>query len=127
MHSAAQRRTEPPAILVVEDDHDSRVMMRSLLEEEGYVVHTAANGRDAVEKLSSHRVRPQLLIVDLNMPVMDGWELMGYLRKHPELSMIPVGVQSADEDATLPDGVAFVINKPVDVEALLAVVRHHCG
>ena len=127
MQSVAQRRSQPPAILVVEDDHDSRVMMRSLLEDEGYVVHTAANGRDAVEKLSLLHLRPQLVIVDLNMPVMDGWELMGYLRKHPELSMIPVGIQSGDVDTTLPDGVSFVINKPVDVEALLAVVRHHCG
>jgi two-component system, chemotaxis family, chemotaxis protein CheY len=127
MQSVARRSTEPPAILVVEDDHDSRVMMRSLLEDAGYVVHTAANGRDAVEKLSSPDVRPRLVIVDLNMPVMDGWELMGYLRSHPEHSLIPVGIQSADEDVTLPDGVAFVINKPVDVEALLTVIRHHCG
>src|SRR5690349_8381100 len=127
MKSAAQRRTEAPAILVVEDDHDSRVLMRTLLEDEGYLVHTAANGRDAVEMLSSQKVRPQLLIVDLNMPVMDGWEVMRYLRKHPELSLIPVGVQSGDNDTTLPDGVAFVLSKPVDVDAMLALVRHHCG
>jgi CheY-like chemotaxis protein len=61
------------------------------------------------------------------MPVMDGWELIGYLQNNPELSIIPVGVQSADEDITLPDGIAFVLNKPLDVDALLNVVRHHCG
>jgi CheY-like chemotaxis protein len=127
MQPVVQPRAEPPIVLVVEDDHDSRVMIRSLLEEEGYVVHTAANGRDAVELLSIRRVRPRLLIVDLNMPVMDGWELMSHLRQHPELSAIPVGIQSADEDATLPDGVSFVLSKPIDVAALLAVVRHHCG
>ncbi len=55
-----------------------------------------------------------------------GWELMGYLRNHPELSRIPVGVQSGDKDTTLPDGVAFVLTKPVDIDALLALVRHHC-
>lgn len=127
MRSIAQKRVEAPTILVVEDDHDSRVMIRALLEDEGYVVQTAANGRDAVAQLTTSALRPQLVIVDLNMPVMDGWELMQHLRNHPELSTIPVGVQSGDEESTLPDGVAFVLAKPVDVEALLAIVRHHCG
>jgi CheY-like chemotaxis protein len=113
--------------MVVENDHDSRVLIRTALEDEGYVVHTAANGRVAVEMLTSLPAPPRLVIVDLHMPVMDGWELMGHLREHPELSLIPVGVQSADADITLPDGVAFVLEKPVDVTALLAVVRHHCG
>lgn len=82
----------------------------TLLEDEGYVVHTAANGRDAVEMLTS-----------------DGWQLMAHVRRHPELSTIPIGIQTGDTESTLPDGVAFVLSKPVDVEALIAVVRHHCG
>ena len=119
--------TSAPVIVVVEDDHDSRVLLRSLLEAEGYTVESAADGRVAIQLLSSLPAVPKLVIVDLNMPVMDGWELIAYLRQHPELSTIPVGIQSADEDSTLPDGVAFVLNKPIDVNALLAVVRHHCG
>ena len=125
MHWAATREKRP-AILVVEDDHDSRVLLRTLLEDEGYVVHTAANGRDAVEMLTSGRVAPDLLLVDLNMPVMDGWQLMAHVRRHPELSAIPIGIQTGDTESTLPDGVAFVLSKPVDVDALIAVVRHHC-
>ncbi len=54
-----------------------RVLMRNLLELEGYEVHTAANGRDAFDMLSSAKLRPRLLLIDLNMSVMDGWELMG--------------------------------------------------
>jgi CheY-like chemotaxis protein len=124
---SAVARDPPPVVLVVEDDHDSRVMIRSILEDEGYVVHSAANGRVAVEMLSSGQVRPALLIVDLNMPVMDGWQLMGFLRGHPELAAVPVGVQSGDRDSTLPDGVSFVLQKPINVDALLALVKHHCG
>jgi len=127
MQPDAQRSLAAPVIVVVEDDHDARVVIRSVLEEEGYVVHSAANGRVAVEILSSLENPPKLLLVDLNMPVMDGWELVGYLQNHPELSTVPVGIQSADRDTTLPDGVAFVLQKPIDVDALLAVVRHHCG
>src|SRR2546423_3571774 len=127
MGPVAERGIAAPVILVVEDDHDSRVMLRAVLEEEGYVVHSAANGRVAVDMLSTLPSRPKLVIVDLNMPVMDGWELMMHLRQHPELRMIPVGVQSADEDTTLPDGVSFVLKKPIDVAALLNIVRHHCG
>lgn len=58
---------------------------------------------------------------------MDGWELVGYLQNDSELSTVPIGIQSGDRDTTLPDGVAFVLQKPIDVDALLAVVRHHCG
>jgi len=127
MDPVAERDPAACAILVVEDDHDSRVLIRTALEDEGYVVHTAANGRVAVELLSSLPDPPRLVIVDLHMPVMDGWGLMGYLRQHPELRLIPVGVQSADADITLPEGISFVLEKPVDLHALLTVVRHHCG
>jgi CheY-like chemotaxis protein len=114
-------------ILVVEDDHDSRVLLRAALETAGYVVHTAADGRMALELLTTVDPRPELVILDLRMPVMDGWQLMAYLRQHPELSTIPVGIQSADEDSTLPDGVSFVLHKPIDVDALLTLVQHHFG
>ncbi|MDB4969312.1 MAG: cheY [Myxococcales bacterium] len=127
MSAAAAPIRAAPVILVVEDDHDSRVMLRSVLEDAGYVVQSAANGRVALELLASSETKPQLVIVDLNMPVMDGWQLMSHLRQHAELALIPVGIQSADEDSTLPDGVSFVLHKPIDVAALLAIVKHHCG
>ncbi|MCU1281956.1 MAG: response regulator, partial [bacterium] len=85
----------------------------------------AATGQEGLRKVHDHA--PDIVLLDLNMPVMDGWQLMTHVRRHPELSMIPLGIQSADEDATLPDGVAFVLRKPIDVKALLNIVRHHCG
>lgn len=116
----------PVQILVVEDDHDTRVLLRATLEQAGYVVETAANGRDAIARLKAMPTPPCLLIVDLLMPVMDGFELIGFVRKDPRLAAVPIGIQSANVDTTLPGGVAFVLPKPVDVDALLAFVRHHC-
>ncbi|MCU1282934.1 MAG: response regulator, partial [bacterium] len=76
MGSAEAVSQTAPVILIVEDEHDARVLLRAVLEDAGYVVHSAANGRDAVELLSSVDPKPRLMIVDLNMPVMDGWQLM---------------------------------------------------
>jgi CheY-like chemotaxis protein len=121
-----QRQGEPPQILVVEDDHDTRVLLRATLEHAGFTVETAANGRDAMVRLQGMTTPPRLLIVDLLMPVMDGFELIAFMRKHERFAQVPIGIQSANVDVTLPGGVAFVLPKPVDVDALLAFVRHHC-
>jgi two-component system response regulator AdeR len=116
-----------PLVLVVEDDHDTRVLLRATLEGAGYVVVTAANGRDAMLRLAELPSPPRLLLIDLRMPVMDGWELLASLRQDARWAAIPIGVQSANVDITLPQGISFVLGKPVDVAALLALVRHHCG
>lgn len=117
----------PPPLLVIDDDHDTRVLLRDLLERAGYVVHTAANGREALSMVRKLDPKPRLILLDLQMPVMDGWQFLGELRREAALAGIPVGVQSADHDRTLPEGVAFALGKPVDADALLALVRHHLG
>jgi CheY-like chemotaxis protein len=116
-----------PLVLVVEDDHDTRVLLRATLEGAGFAVVTAANGRDAIGHLTELPSPPRLLLLDLQMPVMDGWELLATLQGDARYARIPVGVQSGNLDITLPVGVAFVLSKPVDVPALLALVRHHVG
>jgi two-component system response regulator CpxR len=115
------------AVLVVEDEHDARTLMRELLEGAGYAVFTATNGRDAVELARNMSPKPKLILLDLRLPIMDGWEVMAALRQQAMLAQIPVGVQSGEEDRTLPDGISFVLRKPIDPDALLALVRHHCG
>jgi CheY-like chemotaxis protein len=122
--SAAAPTATQPVILIVEDDQDSRVLLRLTLEAAGCTVYSAADGRSAVDLLATLDTKPQLLLVDLDMPVMNGWQLMEYLKCHPSLARIPIAVQSADEESTLPDGVAFVVNKPLDIRALLALVKH---
>lgn len=114
-------------MLVVEDDHDARVLIREALEDAGYEVHTATNGRDALAIAESLSPPPRLILVDLRMPVMDGWDLIARLKSTASLAAIPVGVQTAEVDRTLPGGVSFVLGKPIDIDALMTLVRHHCS
>jgi CheY-like chemotaxis protein len=108
-------------ILVVEDEHDVRVVLREILEGAGWRVTTAANGRDALAHLRGGLV-PSLILVDLWMPMMDGAQLIAALRADPALASFPIGVQTAHEEAALPSGLAFVLVKPVDATRLLAAV-----
>ena len=111
-------------LLVVEDDPDIRAMLSQLLEFEGYEVISASNGREALQRLHGG-ARPFLLLVDLMMPIMDGWEFLEQRAKEPELAAIPVVVFSGDGNVgragTLP--VAGYLRKPIDCNALLATVE----
>src|SRR5438477_12944524 len=84
----------PATVLVVEDDADIREAIGDTLEGEGYVVALAEDGQQALEVLERLE-RPCLLLVDLIMPRMDGWELMRALSKNDRLATIPVVVMSA--------------------------------
>ncbi len=81
--------------LVVEDDDDSRMVMRRALEAEGWKVQDAANGRVALEYLNSGR--PSIILLDLMMPEMDGFEFLEQLRRRPEAKNIPVIVVTAKD------------------------------
>lgn len=112
------------AVLVVEDEADIRETLRDILEMEGYRVCCAENGQEALHVLS--KVRPMLILLDLMMPVMSGYELLKRLRESSELATIPVTVVSAIGDrSAVPD--ALVLKKPVDLEVLLDMVDMQCG
>src|SRR5947208_16254859 len=81
-------------LLVVEDDADVRHALTLFLEGAGHTVRTAANGREALEQLHANG-RPDLIVLDLAMPVMNGWEFRGHQRRDPALADIPVGVLTA--------------------------------
>jgi signal transduction histidine kinase/DNA-binding response OmpR family regulator len=83
------------AILVVEDDASSRQLLRRTLENEGWTVSEAANGHVALEHIA--RQRPALILLDLMMPGMDGFELIGELRRHPDWQSIPIIVITAKD------------------------------
>jgi CheY-like chemotaxis protein len=110
-------------VLVVEDDADIRSGVRDLLEDEGYQVRTAANGREALDSLAQAS-RPCLILLDLMMPVMDGHQFLGKLRLQSEWADIPVVVVSAVVTA-FPE-VAGFIKKPFDPEVLLSSVKKYC-
>jgi CheY-like chemotaxis protein len=114
-------------VLIVEDDEDLREMMAQILTLEGFETATAINGRDALEYLRRSDA-PQLILLDLMMPVMDGWEFQRERSRDPILADVPVVVLSA-LDETRAAGAASheFLKKPLDFDRLLQLVRGYCG
>ena len=83
------------AILVVDDDEDIREAVREVLAAEGYETVGAANGADAKQHLKTCTERPELILLDLMMPVMDGWQFLLWLDEAPEWRDTPVAIMSA--------------------------------
>lgn len=112
-------------ILLVEDDTDIRMTLKEVLELEGYNVVPASNGRDAIELLGSIE-RPCLILLDLMMPVMNGWEFLEAQRGSDVLATIPVVVVSAAGDKAKSTKAQGFVKKPIEVEALLRTISEHC-
>lgn len=111
-------------VLVVEDEEALRELMREALELSGYDVVAAGNGREALDAMA--RIEHVcLVLLDLLMPVMNGWEFFSELRSHPPLATVPVVVHTS-EAAQAPTGVR-VLQKPIKLDRLLAVVREYCA
>src|SRR5512147_1632573 len=100
-------------VLIVEDDADLREMMAQLLSLEGFQTATVANGREALEYL--HRSdSPEVILLDLMMPVMDGWEFRRHQQADPALARVPVIVLSAlDQNRTADVDAAAFLKKPL--------------
>jgi CheY-like chemotaxis protein len=114
----------PASVLVVEDNDDIREAIGAILESEGYEIALAEDGERAIELLAA-LPRPCLLLVDLIMPKMDGWQLLQRLSRDDRLATIPVVVMSAAASpATVP--AHRTLKKPVDLEILVQIVRDHC-
>jgi CheY-like chemotaxis protein len=116
-------------VMVVEDDFSVRETLQELLEEEGFRVTPASNGREALDRLRGVVRGPRLILLDLRMPVMDGWQFRAEMRADPLLSGIPVVVMSADTalDQKCRDlSVAGVLPKPVELDRLLETVHRFC-
>jgi CheY-like chemotaxis protein len=111
----------------VEDDPDLREMMAQLLTLEGFQAATVSNGREALEYLGD-RDTPEVILLDLMMPVMDGWEFRRRQQQDPDLSRVPVIVLSALDQARAGglDPAAF-LKKPLDFDRLLQLVRSYCN
>jgi CheY-like chemotaxis protein len=119
----------PGAILVVEDDNAIRETLRAILKDEGYPVAVAANGREALEHLEREGP-PALCIVDLVMPVMNGWELCAELALRPHLARVPVLLVSANSHLQAPPvglETVHLMQKPIDFDRLLEYVEQYCA
>jgi CheY-like chemotaxis protein len=104
------------SVLVVDDDDDIRDALGSILAEEGYDVRTARNGIEAMQAIDE-RV-PDLVFLDLIMPVMDGWRVMSAMRATPRLHAVPVVVLSA---LSAPECERY-IQKPISLTKLMAIL-----
>jgi two-component system response regulator CpxR len=107
-------------VLVVDDDAEIREVLIHLLEQEGYTVLGAENGLQALVQLRESQ--PNLMLLDLMMPVMSGWEVLEALAETGELARIPVIVVSA----MCAPGAQACLRKPVDLDELLALVGRYC-
>jgi CheY-like chemotaxis protein len=113
-------------VLLVEDDIDVREAVTDTLQDAGYRVMAARHGQEALELLRNGGPRPCLILLDLMMPVMDGWQFRDLQSKDPALADIPVVALSA-HGGLHALGAADHLRKPVQLRALMDVVARFCG
>jgi DNA-binding response OmpR family regulator len=113
-------------VLVVDDDRVTRMLVRLLLEKEGYEVVEGENGTQAIEL--AMREKPNLLVIDLLMPQMDGYEAIAHIRRQPLLATLPVMVLTSEagaavEQRVLELGADDYLAKPFEPALLIARIR----
>lgn len=119
--------SEEKLILHVEDNFENRILVRRLLLSEGYRILEAENAGKALELLKTNR--PDLILMDINMPDMDGYTLTNEIKMLPNTQGIPVvaitaNVMKGDREKTLSAGCDGYIEKPIDVDNFLTQVAH---
>lgn len=120
-------RPRSPVILVVEDDDDNRFMLKTLLEMKGYHVVQARDGQEAAEVLERDPA-PQLLLVDLQLPRLNGFALTRRVRQHAQLGRVPIVVVSGHDPAqhrnlALAAGCDDYLLKPIDFDRLEEILQ----
>lgn len=112
-------------VLVVEDNMDTYELVRFILEKNGYETFLAMNGRDGVN--AAKKQAPDLIIMDLSMPEMDGWTATGIIKKDPQVSFIPLialtaHAQPGDRQRAMDAGCDEYVTKPMDLLDLVETV-----
>ena len=121
------------AVLLVEDDADTREVVLMLLEDEGYSVVCAGDGQEAIAYLASCDELPCLVLLDLQMPRVGGVAVLRWMSGHPKAVGVPVAVISARSEAKgagvaprFRDHVIEVLQKPFDIDRVLKLLEMHC-
>jgi len=128
--------------MVIDDDDDIREAIQEVLQAEGYTTLGAANGEEAIQLLRGAEERPCLILLDLMMPVMDGWEFLKEIDEEPKLQGIPVAIMSAhpsirkafeerqrkgrSTELLLHGSTLMLLPKPLNLPRLLSVARKVC-
>ena len=112
---------EPPSVLYVEDNVDNRVLVKRVLQAEGYAVLEAGTAAEGIRVAERHE--PSLILIDINMPEVDGLTLTSRLRSDPRLASIPIialtaNVMRGDRERSIAAGCDGYIQKPIDVDLL---------
>ncbi len=121
-------KSERKIILVIEDDIGIRDTIVQILSYEGYSVIGKGNGLEALEYLRGALVLPSLILLDLMMPIMNGWEFRSTQKNDRRLSVIPVVILSADstvKNKAVALEVAAYLQKPVELDTLLEAVERY--
>jgi len=123
--AAAPKR---PLVMIVDDDSETRELCDMLLERAGYDRALAGSGEEAVSLLES--LAPNLIVLDLNMPGMDGWSVAALIRKHERTARIPIlvmtGLTSNVENAARRAGATAFVLKPIDSKRFVKEVKRLC-
>lgn len=110
-------------ILIVEDDPNIQDVLMLALEFEGYKVVSANNGREALDILP--QLNPGLILLDLMMPIMNGWEFVEKIKKIDSYKDIPIVVISAYSERAINIECTEFVQKPLELETLLSAVKRH--
>jgi two-component system cell cycle response regulator DivK len=113
-------------ILYIEDNHENRLLVRRILEAEGYSMIEATDGPTGLEVAA--QMQPDLILLDINLPEIDGYDLARRFRNTPGLQQVPIlaitaNVMKGDRERTLNSGCDGYIQKPIDVDRLPQLVR----
>jgi two-component system cell cycle response regulator DivK len=117
-------------ILYIEDSPENRLLVRRVLGAEGYVIEEAEDGYSGLE--AARRSKPSLILLDINLPELDGYEMVDRLRAIPDLSDVPIialtaNVMKGDRERALEAGCDGYIQKPIDVDSLPKQVASFLG
>ncbi len=115
------REVDPPLVLYIEDNRDNRILVKRVLEAEGYRVLEAEDATNGIEL--ARQIRPALILLDINLPGLDGYEATARLKALDELRHVPIvavtaNVMKGDREKTLAAGCSGYIQKPIDVDRL---------
>jgi len=114
-------------VAIIEDDAEFRNMLRELLEEEQYRVIAVANGAEALATLRGGTM-PNVILLDVSMPVMNGFDFLRHRNDDPQLSAVPVVLVTNAKPHERPTaGVSDVVRKPIDIDEILFAIKRYCA
>jgi two-component system chemotaxis response regulator CheY len=121
--------SKPQVVLLVEDDEDIRDAIREALEIEGYQIEVVCDGKEALDRLTDGPL-PSLILLDLMLPFVSGWEIIDIIRKNrgAPIASVPIVITSAAGDSALvaAQSVEGHLKKPIDLGQLLDTVARYC-